>query len=279
MPMQYQDIIVHIDDGEAMPARLSMALALAERFDAHLTGIYVDPGLALPTLIDVPISPSLVEALEDEHRERCERAEQRFKQAVEASTLSSTWRLAQGELANTLSRHARCADLVILGQEGGGDQKVVVGGLPDTVVLGCGRPALVVPYVGVKAAPGKHVIVAWNGSREAARAVNDALPFLMAAEQVDVVCANPARSDEQDTDLPGADLCLHLARHGVKAEAQEIVANDLEFGDLLLSRAADRGADLIVMGAYGHSRWREVVLGGATRQLLNQMTVPVFMSH
>jgi len=277
--MQYQDIIVHIDDGEAMPGRLSMALALAERFGAHLTGIYVDPGLALPTLIDVPISPGLVEALEDEHRERCERAEQQFKKSLEASTVSGTWRLAQGELANTLSRHARYADLVILGQEGADDQKVVVGGLPDSVVLGCGRPALLVPYVGATTPPGKHVIVAWNGSREAARAVNDALPFLVAADAVDVMCVNPARSEEDDADLPGADLCLHLARHGVKAEAQELVASDLDVGDLLLSRAADRGADLIVMGAYGHARWREVVLGGVTRQLLDQMTVPVFMSH
>jgi nucleotide-binding universal stress UspA family protein len=137
----------------------------------------------------------------------------------------------------------------------------------------------VVPYIGAATPPGKRVIVAWNGGREAARAVNDALPLLVAADQVDVVCVNPGRGEEDDADLPGADLCLHLARHGVKAEAQELVASDIEAGDLLLSRAADSGADLIVMGAYGHARWREVVLGGVTRQLLNQMTVPVFMSH
>jgi len=277
--MRYQDIIVHIDDGEAMPGRLAMALELAQRFGAHLTGICVDPGLALPTLIDVPISPSLIEALETEHGERLDRTEKKFKDIVSRCEVKTEWRLAQGELANTLSRHARYADLVIIGQEGGDDPKVVIGGLPDTVVLTCGRPTLVVPYVGTTTAPGKHAIVAWNGSREAARAVNDALPLLVEAEQVDVMCVNPGLGDEDDADLPGADLCLHLARHGVKAEAQEIVANDLEVGDLLLSRAADRGADLIVMGAYGHARWREVVLGGVTRQLLNQMTVPVFMSH
>jgi nucleotide-binding universal stress UspA family protein len=137
----------------------------------------------------------------------------------------------------------------------------------------------VVPYIGIKTAPGKHAIVAWNGSREAARAVNDALPILRGADQVEVMCANPDRGELGDADLPGADLCLHLARHGVKAEAQTLVASDLEIGDLLLSRAADHGADLIVMGAYGHARWREVVLGGVTRQLLEQMTVPVLMSH
>ncbi len=277
--MQYQDILVHIDDGEAMPGRLAVAVELAERFGAHLTGVYVDPGLALPTLIDVPISPNLVEALEDEHRERCERAEQQFRKALDASDVSNEWRLARGELASTLSRHARYTDLVILGQEGAEDQKMVIGGLPDSVVLTCGRPALMVPYVGVRSPPGKRVIVAWNGSREAARAVNDALPFLVAADKVDVMCVNADHGEEDDADLPGADLCLHLARHGVKAEAQVLMADDLEIGDLLLSRAADRSADFIVMGAYGHARWREVVLGGVTRQLLNQMTVPVLMSH
>lgn len=277
--MQYQDLIVHIDDGEAMPGRLAVALELAERFGAHLTGVYVDPGLALPTLIDVPVSPNLIEELESEHRARCERAEKSFNETVSRSEVHSEWRLAHGELAGTLARHARYADLVILGQEGAQDQKMVIGGLPDNVVLTCGRPALVVPYIGVQTSPGRHVLVAWNGSREAARAVNDALPILIGAEKVEVMCANPQRGEEDDADVPGADLCLHLARHGVKAEAQTLVANDVEVGDLLLSRAADHGADLIVMGAYGHARWREVVLGGVTKQLLEEMTVPVFMSH
>ena len=277
--MQYQDILVHVDDGKAMPGRLKVATELAEGFGAHLTGVYVDPGLALPTLIDVPVSPSLIEALEDEQRSRCERAEQQFRKALDRSEVSSEWRLARGELSSTLTRHARYADLVVLGQEGDEDQKMVIGGLPDSVALSCGRPSLVVPYIGAQTSPGKHVIVAWNGSREAARAVNDALPILMRADKVDVMCVNPDNGEEEGADLPGADLCLHLARHGVKAEAQTLLASDLEVADLLLSRVADRGADLIVMGAYGHARWREVVLGGVTKQLLEQMTVPVFMSH
>ena len=277
--MQYQDILVHIDDGEAMPGRLAVALELAERFGAHLTGVYVDPGLALPTLIDVPISPNLVEELENEHRAQCDRAEQQFRNTVDRSEVSNEWRLARGELAGTLSRHARYADLVVLGQEGAEGQKMVIGGLPDSVVFTCGRPALVVPYIGAPRTPGKHAIVAWNGSREAARAVNDALPLLAGADKVDVMCVNPGRGEQDDADLPGADLCLHLARHGVKAEAQALVASDLEVGDLLLSRAADHGADLIVMGAYGHSRVRELVMGGATHDILRHMTVPVLMSH
>lgn len=277
--MQYQDILVHVDDSASTPARLKVAVELAERFDAHLVGVYVDPGLALPTLVDVPISPSLIEELEDEHRARRERAEQQFRQTLDRSNVKSEWRVAEGELGHTLSRHARYVDLAVLGQEGTDDQKVVIGGLPDTVALTCGRPVLVVPYIGVKTPPGKHVIVAWNGSREAARAVNDALPILKGADKVEVMCADPQRGELEGADLPGADLCLHLARHGVKAEAQILEISDIEIGDALLSRAADHDADLIVMGAYGHARWREVVLGGTTRQMLEQMTVPVLMSH
>ena len=249
------------------------------RFDAHLTGVYVDPGLALPTLIDVPVSPNLIEELENEHRDRRDRAEQQFRKTVDRTEVKSEWRVAEGELGNTLSRHARYVDLAVIGQEGAEDQKMVIGGLPDTVALTCGRPVLVVPYIGARTTPGKHVIVAWNGSREAARAVNDALPILRGADKVDVMGANPEHGELEDADLPGADLCLHLARHGVKAEAETLVTSELEIGDLLLSRVADRGADLVVMGAYGHARWREVVLGGVTRQLLAQMTVPVLMSH
>ena len=277
--MTYQDILVHVDDSDAAPGRLDAAIELAERFGAHLTGVYVDPGIALPALMDVPIAPNLIDELEDEHQRRCAEAERRFREKTSHSEIASEWRLARGELADTLSRHARYADLVILGQEGSDDQKMVVGGLPDSVVLTCGRPALVVPYIGATAPPGKYVIVAWNGSREAARAVNDALPLLKQAEKVEVMCINASDGEEEDADLPGADLSLHLARHGVKAEAQSTVARDIDVGDLLLARAADHGADLIVMGAYGHARWREVVLGGVTRHLLAQMTVPVLMSH
>ena len=122
-------------------------------------------------------------------------------------------------------------------------------------------------------------MVAWDGGREAVRAINDALPLLAGAEHVDVVSVNPEERGTDHGEIPGADMCLHLARHGVNAEAQHIAASDVDVGNMLLSRVADVGADLLVMGAYGHSRWREIVLGGATHQVLSEMTVPVVMSH
>jgi nucleotide-binding universal stress UspA family protein len=122
-------------------------------------------------------------------------------------------------------------------------------------------------------------MVAWNARSEAVRAVNDALPLLEQAEQVDVLAINPPPGEAGDGDIPAADICLHLARQGVKAEAQSAQAKDIDVGDLLLSRAVEENVDLIVMGAYGHSRWRETVLGGATKHVLEHMTIPVFMSH
>ncbi|MDX1431464.1 MAG: universal stress protein [Gammaproteobacteria bacterium] len=277
--MSYKDILVHVDETKACDARLDVAVGLAERFEAHLTGIYVDPGLAIPTVADVQISPVLLEGLEEDQQRRRAEATKRFESRLERSGVAREWRIAEGELVGTLTRHARYADLIVMGQDSPEEGTIVVGGLPDAVALACGRPILVVPYIGVTRAPGGRVIVAWNATREAARAVNDALPLLRGADVVEVLSINAAKGEEFDADLPGADISLHLARHGVTAEARQIVADDIDVGEMLLSHAADNGADLIVMGAYGHARFREVVLGGATRQLLRHMTVPVLMSH
>jgi len=121
--------------------------------------------------------------------------------------------------------------------------------------------------------------VAWNGSRESVRAVNDAIPLLVDAKRVSVLALNPSDGGRIHGDLPSADICLHLSRHGIRAEAQMLSARDIDAGDMLLSCVADDSADLLVMGAYGQPRFREMVLGGATRQILKQMTVPVLMSH
>jgi nucleotide-binding universal stress UspA family protein len=150
---------------------------------------------------------------------------------------------------------------------------------PERVTLASGRPILVVPYAGHFATLGQRVLVGWDASREATRAVGDAMPLLAAAEQVTVLAIDPQAGPGGHGELPGADISLHLARHGVKAVIERTVSADVPIGDVLLSRAADLGADLLVMGAYGHSRARELLLGGATRTVLGSMTLPVLMSH
>jgi nucleotide-binding universal stress UspA family protein len=145
------------------------------------------------------------------------------------------------------------------------------------LALGVGRPVLVVPRYGTFERLGERVLIAWNGSREATRAVHDAIPILKRAITVTVLSIDPEVDSPPRT--PSADITLHLARHGIAAEAASTSSVDFGVGNALLSRAADLGADLIVMGAYGHSRMREMVLSGATRHLLQNMTVPVLMSH
>jgi nucleotide-binding universal stress UspA family protein len=213
-------------------------------------------------------------------REAARGAQQLFRSRADVAGITTEWREREGDVAEIASLHARYADLVIVGQmEPGLPAGHSARALPERLLLGVGRPILVVPYAGVFTTVGERVLVAWNASREATRAVNDALPLLQRASQVTVLAINPRGGVSGDGDVPGADLALHLSRHGVKAEASWVPAQDIEVAAMLLSWACDCQADLIVMGGYGHSRIRELVLGGATREMLQIMTVPTLMSH
>jgi nucleotide-binding universal stress UspA family protein len=151
--------------------------------------------------------------------------------------------------------------------------------LPESVALATGRGVLVVPFIGASAAIGRNVLLCWNASRESARAAMEALPLLQAAGAVTVLVVGAKASASGHGAEPGADAAIWLGRHGVKVTVQRDVAADADVGNLILSRATDHGCDLVVMGIYGHSRLREVVLGGASRTVLASMTVPVLMAH
>ena len=172
---------------------------------------------------------------------------------------------------------ARCSDLVILSQQdpnsGGTDT------FASTVILSCGRPTLVVPYIGAPADFGERVLIAWDGGREATRAVADAMPLLARARKVDVIAVDNDNDDDVPERLSAARLSAWLAAHGVRADIDRQESGDVGIGEWLLSRVADLSADLLVMGGYGHPRMRELVLGGVTRTMLRSMTVPVLMSH
>ena len=180
-----------------------------------------------------------------------------------------------------LTLHARYADLTIVGQT---DPEASTGlplpsDLPESVALATGRGTLVVPYVGAPKTIGGNVMLCWNASREAARAASEALPLLKAASTVTVLIVEPRSTAKGHGAEPGADVATWLSRHGVKVTVQRDVAADADVGSVILSRAMDHGSDLIVMGIYGHSRLRELVLGGASRTVLADMTVPVLMAH
>ena len=189
------------------------------------------------------------------------------------------WRETGADALSAVALHARYADLVVIGQQNTDLPSGVDQDFAHSLPVAAGRPVLVVPYAFERRPIGRQVLVAWNASREAARAVQDALPILERAGQVHVVSFDPEISDSAHDKEPGADIALYLARHGVKVTVSRHAVPDLEIGPQLLSRAFDLSADLIVMGAWGHSRLREFFLGGVTRTLLESMTVPVLMSH
>lgn len=277
--MNIRDIAVHVDHREQCRPGLEVAAALAARLSAHLSGIYVDSVPMASELVAMSAAPALLDTLAAEEQQRTDQARARFEQVVKAAGVRSGFAHASGPMFPALSRHARCSDLLVLTQEGNGETGPVLGGFADYAVMDCGRPVLVVPFIGAPAPVDGTALVAWDGSREAARAVNDALPLLALAQEVQVVMILPRGRAVADSALSGADVCEHLARHDLKAEAKEIPGTDVDSGNVLLSHAADLNANLIVMGAYGHSRLREMVLGGVTRQMLLHMTVPVLMSH
>ncbi len=274
--MPLKDILVYVDDSAHAANTVAAACALALRHDAHLTGLTVDRPPEIPGFAAIEIPPSAVEILRQQRQEALDKARKTFDDTVNAAgrTGRNGWSVATGRPLESLSLRSRYADLTVISQnapedQGGGEDLV------DDLIMASGRPILVVPYIGAQAEIGRKVLVAWNGSREAARAVSDAMPILEAADSIEVFAVEPRGIG----DVPGSDIAQHLARHGLKATAAKTAGLDIEVGDVLLNQAADSGADLIVMGAYGHSRMRELVLGGATRHILGHMTVTVLLSH
>jgi nucleotide-binding universal stress UspA family protein len=280
--MTYRSLLVFLDSGPLCVARTHSAIGLAKDLGCHLVGV-------APTgLVDVPISPGAAAAISDYSalawdalRAQAERVADRFREDCHVAGLKSHEAVIdEADKAQSLVRHAHCSDLTVLSQADSAALDFrAAQDLVEQVVLNSARPTLIVPQAGHTGSIGDKVMVAWDDSREAARAVSDALPLLRLARQVEVVSWNEGDAVDDKTLQPRLDaLRQWLMWQGVSAELRtETPGGDI--ASAMRSRATDLGADLIVMGAYGHSRWAERVLGGATRGLLDGMTVPVLMSH
>ncbi len=274
--MAYKDILVHMDNTPLCRLRLQLAAKLAQEQDAHLIALNVRTKPVLPQYI-VSQYGSQIERVRDSYNDEAAREARAAFDAIQtAHGVTTEWRDVEGSLVDTVSLHARYADITIIGQTENDEGERP---LADSLVMDVGRPLLIVPSASTIETLGQRIVCAWNGSREATRAIHDALPLLKRSERTHVIAINPTGGMAGHGAIPGADICLHLSRHGVNAVCEHIKSEDLNVGQMLLSRAADEYADLIVMGAYGRSRLREMVLGGATRHLLRHMTVPVLMSH
>ena len=279
--MAYKTILVHCDASPKVGQRLSVAAELAERYGAHLVGMHARPPLEAPIFFEGGVAmDSLFASYEASADADQGAAFAAFQKAVkERRVPSNEWRVTEGFIDSELVIQARYTDLLVLGQTDPDAQTPTPSDLPEAVVLASGRPTLVVPHIGVRAPIGESVLLCWNASRESARAAADALPFLRMAKKVVILVVDPRTSPDGHGAEPGADVALWLTRHGVKVTVQRDVAADSDVGGVILSRAADIGSDLIVMGVYGHSRVRAMVLGGVSRTLLSSMTIPVLISH
>jgi nucleotide-binding universal stress UspA family protein len=278
--MSYKTILVHCDTNPRLSQRLAVAVDLAQRYGAHLVGAYVQAPIDIPAFSGgvVPMF-DLYEAYEASAKAERDTAAAAFDRAIKGTHLPSEWRVVKGYPENELAIQARYADLLVVGQTDPEGESLTPTDFPESLAISTGRPTLVVPLIGVRSNAGKSVMLCWNASRESARAAAEALPFLVSADKVVVLIVDPKTSAPGHGAEPGADVAAWLARHGVKVAVQRDVAADADVGSVILSRAADHGIDLIVMGLYGHSRLREVILGGASRTLLSSMTVPVLMAH
>jgi nucleotide-binding universal stress UspA family protein len=278
MHMSFKTILVHIDSGKRCSVRVDVAIRLAFQHDAHLVGLQALAPFEPPGYVMAEMGPAILEAQRQVAATEIARAETEFtRQTSDAGLRNVEWRNAVDDPVEAMTLHARYADLIVIGQSDPADHLHTPVDFPERLVLAAGRPVLILPAIGSFPSTGKRILVAWNPSREATRAVTDAIPLLRLADKVHVMAVNP-RAGEHGA-VAGADIGLYLARHGVRVEVKTDHGAEIDVGNELLSRAADLDADLIVMGGYGHSRLKEWVLGGATRTILESMTVPVLMSH
>jgi nucleotide-binding universal stress UspA family protein len=274
-----KDIVVNLSVGEKASPACDYAVSVAATFDAHLAGIAFLYDPIVPVSGAGYIPADVIEAQERDNEEATRTALDRFNAACSRAGVSAeplTLSASFAGVGEQFSRIARRFDLSIVGQsepEGRAVEEIIA----ESALFESGRPVIVVPYI--QKAPLKldNVMVCWDGSRAAARAIADSMPLLAKARRVEVVIVTNERGKRDE--IEGADIGAHLARHGLNVDVKRTALGDIDVADVLLSHAADAGSDFIVMGGYGHSRLREFVLGGVTRSIFRSMTAPVLMSH
>ena len=277
--MRFKTIVAILQNEQDAERVLDCAIPLADRFESHLIGIHAE---ALP----VPYTSAtgfpdteFLQVSADMNRERAEKLQALFLRQIEKSGLSFEWRSLEsfsGDSALTGISSVRAADLILAAQrETGGDPSADV----DTLVYDAGRPVLVVPHEGPLVTTFKHVLLAWNGSKEAARAAFDALPFIIEAEKTDILVIDPPDTLDDNPEAAGAEIAAALSRHGATVSVSVQKSGNASVDDVIQTRIAETGADLLVLGAYSHSWLRQLLFGGVTRTVLRTVPVAAFLSR
>jgi nucleotide-binding universal stress UspA family protein len=281
--MAFKSILVSLNETDRNEVLLPIAIGLAQLFDAHLTGLYIIPAAKIyPSAAFEPI-PAIYEALRNYFVKQKAGVKTVFDKAMSTEPVRNDLRILESSsplVSDLFIEHGRETDLIVVSQTNLSGESGVELDFVARVAIAVGRPVLVIPRSGVNKLLLDTIIIGWNGSREATRATFDSLPFLRCAKDVRIVWVDPEEEFYKSGVLPGAELAEALSRHGVKAVVEPMrIGREEEPGKALLRKTSDLGAGLLVMGAYGHSRLREFILGGATRTAINTMKCPVLMSH
>lgn len=275
-------ILVSLNDVDRAKELLGIAAMLASRDDAHVIGLYVIPAVYIHPGISAHVTADVVDWGRRYFQDRVDKVKELFDEAVNKHGFKGEWRQEEGMshlVSTAVVEHGRQVDLIIASQGGPNSDNGCEPDYAERIVMDAGRPVLLVPNAGTFGTVAENVVFGWNATRESARAAFDAVPYLKEGAKAHVMWVDSDLQKYSDGVLPGAELATALARHGIDAISEPTTAQDIDPADVLLNRVSDVGADMLVMGAYGHSRLRELVFGGATRKMLDQMTVPVLMSH
>ncbi len=279
--MAYKTILLSLNDVPRAEAMIDAAAVIATAHGAHVIGCYVIPAVTIYPEVGYAAPPAVYEAHQQYFKTNLAAVKQRFETRMKQDGLLHEWRemnSVYSEIAPRLIETGASADLILVSQIAENSEAEIETGLVERVVMEVGRPVLIIPQAGSYETP-KSIVVGCNDTREAARAAFDALPLLKVANDVRVVWVDPYKQRQSAGELPGAEMATVLARHGVKAMAEGLESNGLNAGEALLRLANDRGADLLVMGAYAHSRLRQYIFGGATQHVMEHARIPVLMSH
>ncbi|HQY73422.1 MAG TPA: universal stress protein [Aestuariivirga sp.] len=284
--MPFKTIMVLLNDSSRTEQLLDAASALARQFDAHLVGLYILPTAKIYADVGLVATPMVFEGYRDLFKSKLAEVRKKFEARAKQDGLKAEWRTVNSifpEIAESAIAHSRSAELVVTSQIDYGPDGSIEQDFVVRLVMESGRPVLIIPRKGSFAPRGEGIaekaIVGINGTKESTRAMFDALPLLRLVKETRLVWVDPYKESEAAGSVPGAEEAAVLARHGIKAVAEPMMTDGYNAGEALLMRANDLGADLLVMGAYAHSRMREFVFGGATRHVLEHMTIPVLMSH